>query len=61
MTELNSEEDGEPGADWWEDVGSLELIQTSRGRARARLGYISTRVPRQDQQVTAIAPELSAT
>jgi hypothetical protein len=42
-------------------VGSRGVIQTARGRAQARLGHISTRVPRQDQQVTAIARELSAT
>ena len=58
---LRSEEDGEPGADWREEVRSRGVIQTSRGRAQARLGHISTRVPRQDQQVTAIARELSAT
>ena len=44
-----------------EDVRSRGVIQTSRGRAQARRGHISTRVPRQDQQVMAIARELSAT
>ena len=44
MTELNSEEDGEPGADWWEDVGSLEVNpDISRSRTGSTRLHINAR------------------